>query len=535
MLLSKAIRMAKVSAKGGFSLFLGVSLSTVISTVAIFLVAALLTEDEYGLYTIAFIPPTLFGLFRDWGINSAMIKNLAQYRSEEKTNEMRNVLASGLLFESALGILLSVMSFSLAGFLATNVFNRPETKIMIEIASVIILANSLAIASQSTFIGYERMEFHSLTLICQSCLKAVLAPILVLLGYGTLGAVLGQVMSVLITSTLAIVIFYLVFYRKIHLPKNDGPNLSRTLRTMLRYGLPLSVSTILSGFLAQFYNFLMVIYSSNSIIGNYSIALNFSMLITFFTTPIATVLFPAFSKLDAEKEMETLRTVFQSSVKYAALFTIPATTAIIVLSEPLVFTLFGQKYSHAPLFLTLYAVNFLYTGLGSLSLGNFLNGQGKTKFTMKLTLLTISIGLPLSTILIPKFGITGLIATTLVAGIPSLVTGIWWIKKHFTVTVDWTSSTKIFLASATAAAITYIILSQLSLHHWTKLIIGGTIFLITYLTTTPLVRAVNQTDIKNLREILSDLGPLSYIFNLPLNIMEKLVLISQKARAHADA
>ncbi|MDH5376662.1 MAG: flippase, partial [Candidatus Bathyarchaeota archaeon] len=431
--MSKAIRIAKVSARGGFSLFLGVSLSTVISAVAVFLVATLLTEDEYGLYTIAFIPPALFGLFRDWGINSAMIKYLAQYKSEDKTNEMRNVLASGLLFESALGILLSIISFSLAGFLATNVFNRPEIKIMIEIASVIILTNSLAIASQSTFIGFERMEFHSLTLICQSCLKAVLAPLLVLLGYGTLGAVLGQVMSVLITSTLAIVIFYLVFYRKIHGPKNDGPNLSRTLRTMLRYGLPLSVSTILSGFLAQFYNFLMVIYSSNSIIGNYSIALNFSMLITFFTTPIATVLFPAFSKLDAEKEMETLRTVFQSSVKYAALFTIPATTAIIVLSEPLVFTLFGQKYSHAPLFLTLYAVNFLYTGLGSLSLGNFLNGQGKTKFTLKLTLLTISIGLPLSTILIPKFGITGLIATTLVAGIPSLVTGIWWIKKHFTV------------------------------------------------------------------------------------------------------
>ena len=88
---------------------------------------------------------------------------------------------------------------------------------------------------------------------------------------------------------------------------------------------------------------------------------------------------------------------------------------------------------------------------------------------------------------------------------------------------------KIFLASATAAATTHIILSQLASHHWTKLIIGGTIFLITYLTTTPLIRAVNKSDIKNLKEILSDLRPLSHIFNLPLNTMEKLMLISQKA------
>jgi len=41
------------------------------------------------------------------------------------------------------------------------------------------------------------------------------------------------------------------------------------------------------------------------------------------------------------------------------------------------------------------------------------------------------------------------------------------------------------------------------------------------------IGAVNKTDIQNLREILKELGPLSRIFNFPLNIIEKL-LISQK-------
>jgi len=517
--------MAKVSAKGGFSLFLGVSLSTIISAVAVTIVAMLLTRDEQGLYTIAFIPPTLFGLFRDWGINSAMIKYLAQYRSQDKTNEMRNVLASGLLFESALGILLSIISFSLAGFLATNVFHRPGMKTIIEIASVIILTDSFLIASQSTFIGFERMEFNSLTMIIQSCLKALLAPLLVLLGYSTLGAVLGHTIAALVTGTLAIIIFYSMFYKKTHVAENDGLSLGETLRTMLRYGLPLSPSTILTGFLSQFYNFLMVIYCSDSMIGDYSIAVNFSMLITFFTTPIATVLFPAFSKLDSEKDMETLRNIFQSSVKYAALLTVPVTAAIMVLSKPMVFTLFAGKYSYAPLFLTLIAVNYLYAGLGNLSLGNFLNGQGKTEVTMKLTLITLGIGLPLSLMLIPAFGIVGLIVTMLVAGIPSLAVGLWWAERNFGVAVNWASSTKIFLASATAAAITYVTISQLTFHHWIKLVLGGTIFLATYFIAAPLVRAVDKNDINNLREMLSDLGPFSHLFNLPLNIIEKLLTI----------
>jgi len=187
--------MAKLSAKGGLNLFLGVSLSTIISAAGVVIVAILLTEDEYGLYTIAFISPALFTLLRDWGMDAAMIKHLAQYRSENRTTEMKSVLASGVLFKLALGVLLSVISFSIAGFLATNVFHRPpETKLgfMIQIASVAILADSLLVASQSTFIGFERMEFNSLTMICQSCLKAFLAPLLVLLGYSIVGAVLGQ-------------------------------------------------------------------------------------------------------------------------------------------------------------------------------------------------------------------------------------------------------------------------------------------------------------------------------------------------------
>jgi len=42
-------------------------------------------------------------------------------------------------------------------------------------------------------------------------------------------------------------------------------------------------------------------------------------------------------------------------------------------------------------------------------------------------------------------------------------------------------------------------------------------------------RAENRSYINNLREMLSELGPLSKLFNLPLNIIEKLVIISQKA------
>jgi len=523
--LSKAIRMAKLSAKGGFNLFIGVSISSIISAVGVILLMRLLTPPEYGLVTIAMISPALIGLFRDWGVNSAMIKYIAQYRAENKIPKMRNVMASGLLFELIVGILLSFTAFSLASFLATNVFHRSETKILIKIASLTILAGSFLAASESTFTGFERMEFNSLTMICQSCLKGFLAPFLVFLGYSFLGAVLGQTVAVVIAGIIGILIFYLIFFRNIGGRENDELDFSGTLKTMLRYGLPLSVATILGGFLPQFYNFMMAIYCSDSAIGNFQAAVNFTVLVTFFTTPITIVLFPAFSKLKPEKEMETLRTAFQFSVKYAAMLTIPVTVMIMVLSEPLVFAIVGTEWSDAPFFLTLCSVSFLYSGLGNLSLGNFLNGQGETKVTMKLTFISLGMGLPLSLTLIPLFGIPGLIITTLVAGIPGLAVGLWWIKRHFGATVDWGSSTKIFLASLMAGVITHIIVSQLNFNWWVKLFAGGITFLMTYLVAAPLIRAVDKNDIINLREMLSDLGPFFHLFNLPLNIIEKLLAI----------
>ena len=360
--------MAKLSAKGGLHLFIGVSLSSVISAVGTIILVRLLKPEQYGLYAVALIPSLLVILFRDWGMDPAVIKHLAQYRSENKTAEMKRVLACGIMFESAIGLLLFVVSFFLADFLAIEVFHRPEIEPLIRISSVAILAGALLTVAQSVFIGFERMGLKSLTMICQSSFKCVIATLLVFAGYGTLGAILGYTIGFIVAGMLGITIVYQVFYRNLHEHSHYTPSFGTTFKKMIKYGLPLSISTISQGVLMQFLSFMMAIYCTDLLIGNYQAAVSFSVLITFFTLPITTVLFPAFSKIDPENETQTLTTVFQSSVKYASLFTIPATVAIMVLSRPLVFTLFGEKYTYAPLFLTLYCVVYLYTAFGNLSL-----------------------------------------------------------------------------------------------------------------------------------------------------------------------
>ena len=105
--MSKAANMAKGSAKGGFHLLWGLVASTIILSFGTIFIARLLGSDLYGLYSIALITPTLVGTFRDCGVNSAMIRYTAQCRAEGKPEEIRRILLSGIMFEIAIGLVLT--------------------------------------------------------------------------------------------------------------------------------------------------------------------------------------------------------------------------------------------------------------------------------------------------------------------------------------------------------------------------------------------------------------------------------------------
>ena len=522
--MSKAADMAKVSVRGGFHVMWGLVASTVISAVGTIIIAILLGPDNYGLYAIALTAPTMIVLFRDWGVNFAIVRYTAQSNAEDKTANIRSIFLSGLIFEVALGIALSLVGFFLSDFLAVTVLNRPTIVPLIQIASVSILTSALVSTATAAFTGVEKMHFNSIMLVSQSFFKTILIIALVLLGLGTYGAITGFMAATLIAGLIGVLVMFKIYKS---LPKPDGHKLKivNKVKTMLKYGLPLSIGVILGGFLVQFYN--VILYNSvsdNALIGNLAIAQNFVVLITFVATPVTTMLFPAFSKLNHRKDPETLKNVFQTSVKYASLLVVPVTAMIMALAQPAISTLFGNKYAEAPLFLALLAVTYLYTVMGSLSIGSLINGQGQTTFNLLIAVITAVVGFPLGFILISNYGVLGLIVTTLSASIPGTIVALVFIKQRYNVTVHWKSSAKILLSSAVAAAVTYMLLTQLTaFSSLIRLIIGVAVFTPTYIIAAIVTKTFGTTDINNLREMLTALGPLRPIFNIILNLIEKLM------------
>ncbi|MCW4005356.1 MAG: oligosaccharide flippase family protein [Candidatus Bathyarchaeota archaeon] len=526
--MDKALDMGKSSATGSFQLLIGVVASTVIMALGTVILTRILGTGDYGLYSIAMIPSSLINFFRDWGVNSAMTKQIASLRAADKNAEIHGVIVSGVIFEIISGAALALLSFALAEPLAIAL-QRPETQPLIALMSISIFAGAVMAAANGIFVGFEKMSYNSFTSVFQAVIKTGVAPFLVLIGYGVFGAVVGTIASIAGGAAAAIILLYFLLFRKLPHIKDGASNLITNLKPMISYGIPLTISNIVIGVLPQVFAFIMAIYiTDNTMIGNYYAALNFSVLLTFISVPVSTVLFPAFAKLDPKEEPALLKKVFSSSVKYTSVLLVPATLAVIVLATPIVYTLFGQTYAEAPSFLALSAIVNLYAVVGNISLGTLLTGIGETTQLLKQSILSMALSIPFAFIIIPYLsgmgafmGVVGGIVAILFSSVPGMIWGLIWIWQKYRAKVDFSSSAKIMAASLLAAGVTYGFLLVFNTADLLRLLFGAAVFVGAYLITAPLLGAVNHADIKNFKEMFTGLGFISKLVSLLLKIMEK--------------
>lgn len=544
--MDKALEMGKSSATGSFHLLLGVAGSTIIMAVGIILLGMLLPQDQYGLYGIAMIPSSMINFFRDWGINSALTKQIASLRVDGRNDEIHDVIVSGVVFEIISGVVLTLVCFALAWPLALLLSpeNVGELSVYISVMSLSVFAGAIAAAAAGIFVGFERMRLNSFTQVFQAIIKASLGPFLIILGFGALGAIYAAMLSILAGGIVAILIVYFALFRPLRKCKTGKCDIKTTLRPMLQYGLPLTFSSIVIGVLPLIFTTTMTVYAGTTMMSNYFIAANFAVLLTFVSIPIATALFPVFSKFDPENEPGLAKTVFASSVKYTAIFLVPATLLLITLATPLVNTLFPKdgilqslfvvdaepKFPYAPLFLVLSCIVYLFVLVGNISLGTFQTGIGQTKQIMKQSALSLAFGLPLAYFLVsyfasiggPLYAVIGGLIGSLIASMPGMIWGLVWIWKKYHVKADFGVSGKVFFASVLASIATFLIVGFLSVPDIVVLVAGFFVFLFIYLAAAPLLGAINQVDIENFRAMFSGLGVVSKILSLPLLFMQKM-------------
>ena len=198
--------------------------------------------------------------------------------------------------------------------------------------------------------------------------------------------------------------------------------------------------------------------------------------------------------------------MFRRAVKYSSLLVMPAVLGVFFLSEPLVYAFVGSKYGLAPSLLGLYVLSFLFVGLGSLVVGALLNSQGRTRQTFRIQLLNSMVGVVAGTFFIPFFGVWGLVFALLAAGSVSSVYGFYLVRGIFGVEIGFSSILRISVGSLLSGFLTYLVVTSLSFPRSVySVALGIPLFVVLFLLLAPVLGALNESDLKDLRGMFRNL------------------------------
>ena len=506
------------SAKGSIALLAGQIITAIISSITIIWMARVLDPTAYGQYIIALLPATIIGFFQDLGINSSLVRFCSLYRNENRHSELKTVVMTGLLFSTATSIILSFVMYFFATPISDVFLKRPEIVPLVQAAAFGVFGGGLLGTVQSILVGYEAMVFRGFSQVLWSVLRTILTVILILIGLGAFGAVLANTVSQIMTGFLGILLIFMAtrFERGVSWKFDFG-----VLKTLLNYGFPMSLSTLLRGVLTQVFSSLMVIYASTELIGNYGAATNFGVLVSFFTIPITQTMFPLFSKF--KRDDPQIKSIYYLVVKFTAMVILPVSFVIILLSDPLSRIIYGVQYPYVALYLSLYLLVFIGEGLGDWTLWSLISGLGESNVTFRSSILMFVSGTVLAILLAPGYQIVGILIAMNIAPKIGWLYHVFWVKKNLNISLEWGSMARLYLAALVAFAGAFLVLNYFNFSDWLSLFVGGFSYLILYVVVLAISGALRHDDISQIRIITESIKPLKPVVDFVLSLLSLLV------------
>ncbi|MFX1277664.1 MAG: oligosaccharide flippase family protein [Promethearchaeota archaeon] len=418
--------------QNSYILMVGYLISSIISTIGSIIVIRLISVEEYSLISIAYILPGILIPFGELGLNYASINFIARKLKENDLKGVRNVIRINLIVKIIIGLILtlSVAYFSL--FIAKEIYNVSDSRLylLIQIASISVIANILYDAVNSFFIGAQKMRLVQYGAILHTTLRTLISIVLVLIGYSLIGPIIGVAIAPLI-----VVMIYMFFLKKEFKTKKEeksGMNW-KELSKMVKYGFPLLIFSILAGIQGQIFILLLTYYGYLNEVSYFNVAVLTAAVISILNKAISFSLFPIFSKMDwnNEEERKTLINYFQFSIKFGTLLILPVTILLILFAGDIFPIVFGSSYREASPFISVYFLMFILVSFGSLSIPAFFNGQGQTKYVLYITIVELISGVIFALILISYFGAMGLMYGVVLGAVVGVFFGCILIRIKY--------------------------------------------------------------------------------------------------------
>lgn len=362
----------------------------------------------------------VFGLS---GLNIAALKLIPEHQVKFSATSSKAIYKQLSKLVLVNTIVLSVIIFFNAAFIADTFFNKPYLEFYVKLSALFLLPFTLQMLNESAFKAFEKIKIFAAISISTNTLKVVF---LVLLGYFIASSNL-PIYIVLSSFLLLFLLGTIYLFRFSNAHQQDEPVKAEKDHYIRMMALPMFLTAASTVLISTTDIFILSYYLDESDVGVYHIVNRLTNLITFMLLAVNSVSAGKFSTYYASKQFDKLRGSSKSATLVIFAFSLPVTIILIIFGKPILL-FFGEEF-------TIGFIALVYISIGKLvnaatgSVGWLLNMTGNQSLYCMIAFMGGIVNVVLNLILIPTMGINGAALANMIGMIFINLTALVYVKK----------------------------------------------------------------------------------------------------------
>ncbi|HCA9137971.1 MOP flippase family protein [Klebsiella quasipneumoniae] len=389
--------------------------STVITVslgiISLWALSHILSVEQYGIISAAFIIASFFGMLLDFGISNSIVRSQIVDKIE-------------LSSLSIINIIMGVSAFIIVFFFSksiSNLFGRSEgLELQVQIMSFGFIFISFALQPRALLT--KEMDFSSLAkiTIITALINFIIAVVLAFFFHRAWCVAVAFLVSSLIGT-----LFSRYYARKL-MDYGNGFQLS-AVKKHFRYGVQLVLDSLVNQISINTYPVLMSRLISFAAIGGYNISYNISIALFEKLNPVLShALFPAFSRIGNDEKK--LQSSFLKVTTFSSMVNFPMLIGMMLVSEPLVSLFFDNKWSFIPPIVQVLCLVGVIRSLDTPVISVLLV-KAQMYRNVYLGIAKLVVGIPLTFFWGKYYGVMGIVYSFLIVQILNTMLGYFYLLK----------------------------------------------------------------------------------------------------------
>jgi stage V sporulation protein B len=456
------------------------------------ILARSMTPAEYGLFYAVFTLVTFSLFFRDLGFDQALVKYIAEWKVTKKYNEIKTAIAAVLCIQLVASIILSIVFFTLADFLAQNYFRNPAAATILKVLIIYVLFSLTIRTIRGLFQGIQEMGLFSSTEFIKNTIVFITSAIFISLGFG----IFAPMIAFAIVGPIFLLTYLPFIIKKYSFLKDSKiANFSSTAHQLWIFGMQVFATSAGSKIIGEIDTLILTYTRTLTEVGIYNVVLPSAMALLMIGTSAASAAFPMVSELWAKNDKIRLSKGITLLNNYSFVIMAPVLLTIAVFASFFLNLLFGSEYTPGSTALQILLIGVLFFIVAVINM-NIISGIGKPKEVTKIVIAAAVVNLILNIIFIPIYGINGAAFATTISYLLALLISTRKVTTYMNIQFPIKQWLKTALAAAIFVAI-LISIAMLNINPWLEMPLAVITAAIAYIIITYALKLVNIAEIKH--------------------------------------